>query len=70
MHYIIDRFEGSFAICEQENGGFLTIPRFELPADCKEGDCLTHTEQGYRLDHKETRARAKRIQEKLNNLFE
>lgn len=37
---IIDRFEGQYAVCEEESGDFRNIPRAFLPADCREGDCL------------------------------
>lgn len=70
MLYIIDRFEGSFAICEQENGSFITIPRFHLPKDAKEGDCIQFINNTYVIKEDETKTRSARIEEKLNSLWE
>lgn len=70
MTLIIDRFEGSFAVCEQENGSFITIPRFHLPKEAKEGDCIHYINNTYKVDEDETKARRIRIQEKMNSLWE
>ncbi|WP_455714825.1 DUF3006 domain-containing protein [Anaerosporobacter sp.] len=70
MLYIIDRFEGSFAICEQENGSFITIPRFHLPKEVKEGDCIQCINNTYIIKEDEIKARSARIEEKLNSLWE
>ena len=35
---IIDRFEGEYAVCEEESGGFTKIPKVFLPGGCREGD--------------------------------
>lgn len=67
---IIDRFEGSFAVCEQEDGGFQTIPRFRLPQECKEGDLIELKNDIYTINHDKTKSREKMIQEKLDSLFE
>lgn len=67
---IIDRFEGSFAVCEQENGSFITIPRFHLPKEAQEGDCIQYINNTYTINENETNARRIRIQEKMNSLWE
>ena len=68
---IIDRFEGVYAICEQEDKTFINVPKYKLPPECKEGQCLL-TDQGgmYQIDFEETRKREQRIADKLNRLFE
>lgn len=68
---IIDRFEGSFAVCEQEDKTFVNIPKYRLPLESKEGDCLIHDADGmYQIDKEETKSREKRICDKINRLFE
>jgi hypothetical protein len=36
----IDRFEGTYAICEDNDQKFFAIELLELPKDAKEGDVL------------------------------
>lgn len=67
---IIDRFEGSFAICEKEDDTTEKIPRYKLPLDCREGDCLLLGSEGmYTIDTNATKIKEKRIQDKMNRLF-
>ena len=40
---IIDRFEGEYAVCEEESGSFRKLPKVFLPAGSREGDCLVPT---------------------------
>lgn len=58
--YIIDRFEGEYAVVEMDEE-MLTIPLCELPAEAKEGDVLMKTETGYSVDAEETKARRERL---------
>ena len=60
---IIDRFEGSFAVVET-NEGIVNIPRSELPKEAKEGDCLRLL-----VDRDGTAARKKRIEGMMGSLF-
>lgn len=39
-YYIIDRFEGTAAVCEGPDGSMEKFPRQALPADAAEGDML------------------------------
>lgn len=69
--YIIDRFEGLFAICENEEKEFINIEIELLPPEAKEGDCLYINEDGeYIIDYETTNENMKRIRSKLNSLFE
>jgi len=71
MKLIIDRFEGTFAICESEDNSFVQVPKYKLPLECREGDCLILDAGGmYYKDREETKCREKRIREKMNRLFE
>lgn len=56
---IIDRFEGEFALCEDEGRQMRRIPRAELPAQAREGDCLTCEEGRLRIDSQAAEARRK-----------
>ena len=67
---IIDRFEGKFAVCEQDGGKMVNIDRSRLPEEAREGDVLTSDGNGFAVDHKETELRRKRIRERMDRLFE
>lgn len=67
--YAIDRFEGDLAIVETD-GGFLEIPRSEIPKSAAEGDILVRTESGWAADKQtaaERRAMLLRRRQKLLN---
>lgn len=64
MKFIIDRFEGDFAVVELENKEMLDIPRRILPLDSKEGDIVSIS-----IDEIETNERRKTIQDKFDSLF-
>ncbi|MEG1875748.1 MAG: DUF3006 domain-containing protein [Angelakisella sp.] len=67
---IIDRFEGEYAVCEQQpNGDFCKIPKVLLPRGVGEGDCLNEGEGGWVIDAAETLRRRKQAQELLHNLY-
>lgn len=69
--YIIDHFEGSYAICEEENKTMSKIPKYKLPLGCKEGDTLVLDSDGmYRLDMSGHKANKSRIKNKMSRLFE
>ena len=65
MRFIIDRFEGDFAIVELKNRESVDIPRVVLPIEAKEGDSIIVS-----IDEVETESRKKRIQDKFNSLFD
>jgi hypothetical protein len=65
--FIIDRFEGDWAIIEMENRHTFNMPRFVLPLGIKEGDVIS-IQVGIDLVATEERAdKAKRL---INNLFD
>lgn len=64
MSFIIDRFEGEFAVVELENKEIIDIPRAILPVDAKEGDVIIIS-----IEETETENQKKRIQDKFNSLF-
>ena len=67
---IIDRFEGSYAICELGDKTTSKVPKYKLPLESKEGDCLVQDTDGmYRKDIVTTKNLENRIREKMNRLF-
>lgn len=69
--YIIDRFEGSYAICEDENKDFVNIERDLLPPEAKESDYLIMNEDDtFSIDIRNTEDRKQDIRRKLDSLFE
>lgn len=69
--YIVDRFEGNYAICEDEDKVFVNIEHRLLPPEVKEGDCLIMNDDGsFSIDIKTTEDRKQVIQSKLDSLFE
>lgn len=65
MDMIIDRFEGTLAVVELEDGKRAEVPVAVLPPDAKEGDCLT-----LKIDKEKTEKRRKQIGQLMNDLFE
>lgn len=69
--FTIDRFEGNYAICEQEDQSTVSVPKYKLPLGCKEGDCLVLDEDGmFQPDREEKTVKEKRIRDKMNRIFE
>ena len=67
--YIIDRFEGDVAVLEHEDRSFSDVPKANLPAGVKAGDCLICDNGTWSIDADETAARAARIAAKMDKLF-
>ncbi len=66
---IIDRFEGDFAVCEQEDKIFINISKNSLPPDVKEGDFIFENDGAYTIDYEITRDIKKVINEKFGKLI-
>lgn len=64
MKYIIDRFEGNFAIVELENGNFIDIPKEAIPKEAKESDIINIT-----IDKEDTAKRKADIRKLENEIF-
>lgn len=67
MKLIIDRFEGSIAVCENEDGKIINLK--DYPKNTKEGDCLVFKDGQYIVDEEETRALKTKAEELLESLF-
>lgn len=65
--FIIDRFEGDWAIVETENRHTFNLPRFILPPGINEGDVI-HIQVG--IDLVSTKERTEKSRGMLENLFD
>lgn len=70
MQVIIDRFEGSFAVCEDENRKMINIEKAKLPKEAKEGSVLIIQGDKIEIDHNETEKRKDRIKKMMGSLWE
>lgn len=68
--YVIDRFEGTVAVLEDEAGGTSAVPRDSLPPAAREGDVLRLKDGVYTLDPEETARRRERMLALLRRLRE
>lgn len=67
---VIDRFEGEFAVCEDESGSMVNIPISRVPGGAKEGSVLTEKDGMFLLDTAATELRRKEISRLQNSLWE
>lgn len=65
MKFVIDRFEGDYAIVELDDKTIAEIPRILIPKEAKEGDVLE-----IRVDVEETKKRKNEINNLMDELFE
>lgn len=70
MKLIIDRFEGKFAVCEDENKKLINIKKEDIPKEAKEGDILVLVEHRYVIDYTNTENRKKYIEVLTKDLWE
>lgn len=67
---ILDRFEGTFAICEGEEHKMYAIETSEIPAGAAEGDVLEISNDGVlTINAEKTAARRSRIKGKQDKLW-
>ena len=64
MKYIIDRFEGEFAVVELSDKTFVNIPKAAIPSEAKDGTVIDVT-----VDEDSTAARTKKINNLMGDLF-
>lgn len=65
MKYIIDRFEGEFAVAELEDQSFVNIPKVAVPVEAKEGDVIL-----VQVDRAESESRRKHIKNLMDAVWE
>lgn len=70
MKVIIDRFEGSYVVCEKEDRTMIEIKSIDLPSEAKEGDVLVIDNNMITIDIEETEKRHRDIQILTEDLWE
>ena len=70
MRFIIDRIEGGFAVCEDENRNMSDIPLLEFPFEVNAGDIIEYSADGFKRLENETEERKAKLKERFDNLFE
>ena len=69
-YYIIDRFEGNFAVCQNlQNEKMQNIQKNLLPKNVKESDVIFFEDNKYFFDEEKTLERKKIIEDKFNSLW-
>ena len=67
----IDRFEGTYAICEREDKTFFSLERSILPINAKEGSIvIIYPDNTTMLDEEATKQREKNISALMESLFD
>lgn len=69
MKVIIDRFEGNYAVCEEENKKMINIEKIKIPANAREGDVLKIIGDTITIDITETKKRKKEVEELTKDLW-
>lgn len=67
---IIDRFEGSYAVCEDKDRSMFAIDKKEIPNEAKEGDILKITDSGeIEIDKQSTADRREELRKLQKDLW-
>ncbi|HEX2938786.1 MAG TPA: DUF3006 domain-containing protein [Ruminiclostridium sp.] len=66
--YVLDRFEGEYAILEDNSGRMFDVLREELPLDLKEGDVLHENAGEFVVDEKATADKREKLKKIFDNL--
>ena len=70
MRYIIDRFEGDIAVCEDATGHTLDIKKSKLPKNADVGDMIVFENNRYQVAKKETDLLRKEIEDLMDEVWE
>lgn len=69
--FVIDRFEGNFAICENlKTKEIINIPISKLSNNIKENDIITFKDNNFYLDKEMTEMRKEKMQKLTKDIFE
>lgn len=60
--YVLDRYEGEYAILEDKYGRNYDVLREELPEDIREGDILSEDQGSFVIDEEATKIRREELQ--------
>lgn len=64
MEFIIDRFEGNYAVVELEDGSLENIPIKCLPTNATQGSIIE-----INVNYSETNSRRNKMKNKMNSIF-
>lgn len=68
--YIVDRIEGSFAVCEDQDGDMKAVSLEKIKGNLKEGVVLLEvTEECFRVDEKKTKEREEEVQDFMKGMW-
>ena len=67
--FIVDRFEGEYAVCEGDDGKMQKILLCQLPTCVKEGSVLKYLDGNYYLDESTYEQRKKKILDLQKKFF-
>lgn len=67
---VVDRFEGNYVICEDDDRKLFAIGQEEMPANVKEGDAVIINDEGeIAIDAQETARRRQKTKKLQNDLW-
>ena len=66
---IVDRIEGRYILCEDENRKIVSIDKELMPSNIKEGDMVVKDGIRYVIDINGTEARSNNIKEKTRQIW-
>ena len=70
QYFILERIENQFAILENEQMQYSSVPLSQIEAGAKEGDVLEKEEQGfYKINQAKTKERKQKLFTMQENLF-
>ena len=69
MTFYVDRFEGTLAVVQREDGVPGIIFRKDLPERAREGSVLIYEDGAYRLDSEKERERRRALYKRLKQLI-
>ncbi len=70
MKYTVDRFEGIFAVCEDENMIMTNIPVADLPNGVHEGSVIIKSNEKYIIDEESESERRAKLFALQNSIFD
>lgn len=69
MKVIIDRFEGSYAICEKNDKTMIDIKKINIPQNAQEGDILKIKGNSIIIDKNATKNRRENLEKLTKDLW-
>ncbi len=69
MNLTVDRIDGDFAVCENDDCGTINVPLAMLPEGVREGDIVEYTGGAAKVATNETEKRRAEIEALQNEIF-